>query len=304
MEIATESNKEVKEMLGILPNKEMTEFLQILRQPLIKITDSRIDKHLFFQWKKFGLTESLFKKEEKKSWNVLSILELTVLEIISMLWKRDIDENAIKNVVDILLDGEDLKDAINERIELLDSEHHVQITDKILNNDFISYLVEQKKTNPHLPSFCNIEAFIIGTLKLNRPFGLLIFEDGKIDFFITSFYTDNLGGRFLYDIFSKTFLNVSVKDVLNKVLTIGSGKATSKEFDVPTLFLKKGYDAATIASLFSNNESVNYSEEILPTDCHIEKTLQAHNDQDVLIKVRGGKKTSIRRIIINKNNNK
>ena len=303
MEIAIESKNIINDMLGNIPNEKLTDLLKILREPLIKISDSHIEKSLFFSWKKAGISELLFKREEKK-WNVLSLMELTILSIVEILWKRDINDGVIKTIVEQLLDGEDLKNAINERIEGVNSGDYKAFSDKILKNDLIGYLVMQKMLNPHLPSFCNIEAFIIGVLKLKKPFGLLIFEDGKIDFFITSFLTENFGGRFLNDIFSKTFLNVSIKSLLDNLVKVGEDKASSKETNLPALLIKKGYDAATIKELFSDNESVFYSEENLPTDCQIEKTLQTQPNQDLIIKMRGGKKTSIRRIIINQKKEK
>lgn len=294
-------------MVKALKTDDITKTLELLRKPLLKLSETQIPKHSFYQWKKAKYLDSLLPKQENtnsnqdvpKEWTRFSIMELVILYIVNNLWERNLGYK-IKEFIDDYMLGEDFD---NQLKMLLQDEHNIleKLFNKSKEGDILGFIYEQKKINPHLPTMTNIEGLIIASLKLNRPHSILIYENDTIEFIVTSNLTDLMGVSFYKDLLQKSFINISISQIVDNVL-YGNKKesAIGKQEPLVTKLLKIGYDTNTLNEILNKGELLEYIEEKLDTSSNIEKVFldNRNDDQDILLKVRGGKKVSLRRIII------
>lgn len=290
------------EIINNLKVENLANCLGVLRRPILKLSEINIEKSSFNQWKREGILDSLFLKNEKKTWNMFSLMDLVVLEITKILWGYNIDDKNIKEVVEILLDGE-YDRQINVMMDDEDKGYmnHFGNPSKF---DLIQYLVKQKIENPHLPVISTIEAFILGAIKIGTPFCILVYNQKKVAFFVSSHITNMMGGDLLNNILQHSFVNISIKEVVDKILNANVlGESPGKTFTESTYIkklLEKGYSLDVLNEIFEMRGSIKYTEQTLPTDINIAQVIRENADQDIMIKVREGKKQSIRRLLITK----
>jgi hypothetical protein len=294
-------------MVKALKTEDITKTLELLRKPLFKLSETQIPKHSFYQWKKAKYLDSLFPKQEStnsnqdvpKEWTRFSIMETVILSIVNNLWERNLGYK-IKEFVDEYMLGEDFE---NQLKMLLQDEHNIleKLFNKSKKGDILGFIYEQKKINPHLPTMTNIEGLIIASLKLNRPHSILIYENDTIEFIVTSNLTDLKGVSYYKDLLQKSFINISIRQIVDNIL-FGNKieSAIGKQEPLVTKLLKIGYDTNTLNEILNKGELLEYIEEKLDTSSNIEKVFldNRNDDQDILLKVRGGVKVSLRRIII------
>jgi hypothetical protein len=302
----SESKITLPDFTSVLKSSSLAACLEILREPLLRLSEIDIPKPLFNQWKKEGLINFQITTSEEKLWNRFSILDYVILNIIKVLWENEVDTNIIKNILHIILDGKGIRNHVDDILDasvLTDQTKYEDNPDL----DLMHYIVAQKKLNPQLPFFTNIEAYIIGSFKLNRPFSIILFENGKIEMFTTDSFADAIAPYLIKEMFSKTFLNVSIKSIVNKVLLANSNENVNTVNMTVNNFIEKlfakGYSIDTISELFgTRTESVDFTEETIqnPRTVNIEKLIREKTSQDILIKIRDGEKKSIRRLLITK----
>jgi hypothetical protein len=225
----------IPEFNFVLKSSTFATCLELLRQPLLHLSDIDIPKPVFNTWKKSGLI-NFQKSTDRRLWNLFSLLDYIILKIIFRLWNNDVDVEKIKSSLKRLLDGIYNIDLTNQNFE--DNP----------NLDLMHYIVSQRKLNPHLPYFTTIEAYIIGALKLDRPFSIILYEDGKIEMFTTDSFTD-ITDISLKEKFSKTFLNVSIKDIVDKICSRENSVSSNNFIEK---LIVKGYSVETISELFGD----------------------------------------------------
>jgi len=294
-------------MVKALKTEDITKTLELLRKPIFKLSETQIPKHSFYQWKKAKYLDSLFPKQENtnsnkdvpKEWTRFSIMESVILSIVNNLWERNLGYK-IKEFIDEYMLGEDFN---NQLKMLLQDENNIleKLFNKSKEGDILGFIYEQKRINPHLPTMTNIEGLIIASLKLNRPHSILIYENDTIEFIVTSNLTDLKGVSFYNELLQKSFINISISQIVDNILFGNKIESTiGKQEPLVIKLLKIGYDTNTLNEILNKGDLLEYIEEKLDTSTNIEKVFldNRNDDQDILLKVRGGAKISLRRIII------
>jgi hypothetical protein len=216
----------------------------------------------------------------------------------------------IKDFVEAFMDSSELDEHI---ISILEDENQAYL--KGLNGkniDLLSYIVLQKKENPNLPAISWIEAIAIASLKIDRPYSLLIFEGGRVEFFSTSLLSDYIGLKFDINLLKETFLNIQFSNIVRKILNVNSDGTNEnpyvkKEGSLIKKYIANGYNIETLIELLNSTNSLEVEEQNIfdrsitgSTPPKIEDVVKEKANQDILIRIRDGKKISIRRLIINK----
>lgn len=307
-------NTETNEILKSLKSEELVKSLELLRLPILKLSDINISKTNFNKWKKEKYLDSMFGEvTTNKVWQKFSLIQLMVLTIVNMLWERRMTTH-IKSYVDALMDDKELNDALNEIIEDED-QLFIKAIDKARNSDMLSYLVKQKITNPNLPPISLIEAITVASIKLQRQYSLMIFDNGEIDFYSTSILSDYVGYKIDINLLNNTFLNIAFSSLVTNILKDNRSEKTNtfltEQNNLIDLYIKQGYDLDSLSDIFNGEKNIETTQELIydraknPTIVpNISALLNEYENQNVLIKVRDGKKQSIRRLIMNKLNGK
>lgn len=297
-------------LMKSVKSDELAKMLDIMRLPILKLSEIQILKNNFNIWKKAGYLDSMFGKgSDNHGWNKFSLTQLIVLVIVDMLWERKMNNN-IKAYVDALMDSSELDEQIKSIIED-ENQTYLKALDGE-NLDLLTYIVTQKKENPNLPTLSWIEAISIASVKIDRPYSLLIFEDGHIEFFSTSILSEYAGIKFDLKMLNETFLNIGFSKLIRKILnfnnvtTIGNPFLTN-DGNLIDKYIANGYDAETLIEILNKPSDLAVEEQTIydrsikgSTPPKIEELVKEKSNQDLIIKVRDGKKLSIKRLIINK----
>lgn len=305
---------DTNEILKSLKSDELIRSLELMRLPILKLSDINISKTNFNKWKKEKYLDSMFGEvSTSKVWQKFSLIQLMVLTIVNMLWERRMTTH-IKTYVEALMDDKELNDTLNEII--VDEEQlFIKAIDKARNSDMLSYLVKQKIANPNLPPISLIEAITVASIKLKRQYSLMIFENGEIDFYSTSILSDYVGYKIDINLLNKTFLNIAFSSLVSNILKDNRNEKTNtyltEQNNLIDLYIKQGYDLDSLSDIFNGEKDIETTQELIFDRAkdssivpNISTLLNEYENQNLLIKVRDGKKQSIRRLIINKINGK
>jgi hypothetical protein len=297
---------DLTEFNKLIENDNIEALLEALRTPLLRLSELhhlKILKPVFNQWKRDNLLNSLLRKSEESEntkWQIFSLLDIVILQIVRILWDKKTENSIIKSIVDELLDGQSLNDCIN----------HILLNAKVgqvLSNNpaehqagLLSYLVRQKQANPQLFLVTHIEALLVGALKHGRPFSILVFEDGKIDILFTPILFNTSNQSSAFEVLDRSFENIPVTKLLKNALSMQSSAQGSDilnpENRIVIKFIEKGYSFETINRLFvSNQNHIAYEEMSLPhpNKVSIEQLVRANSTQDIFIQIRDGLKKNI-----------
>ena len=297
-------------ILKSIKSDELSSILDIMRMPILKLSEIQISKNDFNIWKKAGYLDSIFGKEgDNHGWNKFSLTQLIVLVIVDLLWRRKMNQN-IKEYVEAFMDSSQLDEQI---ISMLEDENQGYL--KALNGknlDLLSYIISQKKVNPNLPAISWIEAIAVASIKIDRPYSLLIFEGGRVDFFSTTLLTDYIGLKFDINLLNESFLNIQFSNIVRKILNVNSDGTNEnpyikKDSSLIKKYMANGYDIETLIELLNSDNNLEVEEQNIfdrskkdSTPPKIEDVVKEKANQDILIRIRDGKKMSIKRLIINK----
>jgi len=299
---------ELSSIFKSLKTDDVVSVLELLRTPLLKLSETNIPKHQFFQWKKAKYLDSLFppqnqkvgKSDKKeKEWTIFSVMQTVILSFVKILWERNL-ESKIKEFVDEYMLGDDFDNQLKSYLQE-DGDMLEKVFNKSKYEDILGFMYYQKKVNPHLPSMTNIEGLIFASLKLDRPSSIIIHENNTIEVLVTSKLTDLLGVSLYNDLLKKTFISISISQVVNNVIYGNKDETTiAKQETAITKLLIAGYDIATLNELLNKGNELEYIEEKLDAKRNIEKVFldNRNDDQDIILKIRGGEKVSLRRVII------
>lgn len=302
-------SEDIREITNIICSGGLINTLKVLRMPILKLSETNITKHSFFQWKNAKYLDALFPasideinnpdKKKTKGWNKFSILDLTILSIVNILWERNLDYK-IKEFVELFLLGDDF----DKQIKMFVNEDSKIIEEAFLKNNestLLNYMFMQKKESPHLPFISNIEGLIIATFKLNKPHSIIIYEDDTIEFLITSSFMDVLNRINYREMLEKTFLNISIKEIVENIIYGKYRQSTiGKQNNLIDKLINIGYDNITIKEIFENKNQIYFEEEKIDVKKNLESVFleNRNDDQDIILKVRSGEKVSLRRIVI------
>jgi hypothetical protein len=302
MEDFVEKKADLSAYLSNLKSADLAECLSILRQPILKLSETNLSKALFNTWKREKIINTLIIDGTERQWNKFSILDLVILNVINILWEHDIPVQAIKNTLALLLDGKGIRNDVNDIMDY-PLESTKSIIDDDSNLNLLEYIVNQKKKNPQLPFFTNIESYIIGSLKLNRPFSILVKDNGRIELFTTDSFKDMLGSVFLNDLLSNTVLNISIRSVLEKILMVTDTSSLRPRNRLIEKLIESGCTAETVNELFGKRTDLKFKEKTIenPQTVSIANLIKEYSNQDIIIKIRDSQKKSIKQIIITKN---
>jgi hypothetical protein len=296
-------------LLKSIESKELALMLDIMRLPILKLSEIQISKNAFNIWKKAGYLDSIFGKgNDYHGWNKFSLTQLIVLVIVDMLWERKMNDK-IKDYVDAFMNSSELDEQIKSLLEDENQTYLKALEGK--NLDLLTYIVTQKKENPNLPSISWIEAISIASVKIDRPYSLLIFEDGRLEFYSTSLLSDYIGLKFDLKMLNETFLNIGFSGLVKKILNYNSANNNpylKKDSQLMDKYIANGYNIETLIELLQNPSDLEVKQQtiydrsiskgLIPPK--IEDLLREKANQDLLIKVRDGKKMIINRLTINK----
>lgn len=270
--------------------------LHVLRYSVLKLSESNIDKPMFNIWKRAGILDSFISTEKDvKTWNRFSVLDLILLKIVEILWNKKFTNDSIKKVIAKLLNGDILEKAL-DNIAYGANSKIIDLSKDKAKADLLSYLLAQSKNDLYIPKLTNIEGLIIGSIKIDNPFSIIIFEDGEIDLLSE---ISELDGTRLNTYFKKTFTNIAVRDLIKNVTGGKKDSLINKENNLIQKLINVGYDYKTLIQIFDKNDKTPFVEEPLDIHINIEKILREKSNQNLIIKIRNGEKRSIRRIVFN-----
>ena len=153
---------------------DLIQLLELIRMPLVRLSETKFPKPLFNQWKLSGIIEPILTRTDKKQWNIFSLMDYVILDVVNILWHKNIDEDKIKlAVTKMLSEGIKIIEAINlpkltgssediNYISYIDKQESIlhnddekvsglinQVLKLSSNLDLMVYLRQQKKINPH-----------------------------------------------------------------------------------------------------------------------------------------------------------
>jgi hypothetical protein len=287
---------------------ELPKILEALRKPILKLSETNFTKNLYNDWKRSGILDKLDINENVRKWGRFSIMKIVILDVVNTLWHLGFDNEIIKEVIDGLLD--------DTAIDKLDSVYmHWSISDSIAqesgipydneeferklekNIDLLIYFNSQAIENPHLPNISWVEAMIIGVLRTNRPYSIII-KGKEIRYFTTDFFTDDYHKNWGVDFYKESFTNISINDLVQKILKNVDTDDNNKLYAAGKLinsFVQKTTSNDTLKEKALENPNLKYVEEELPKSVNIEHSINEYQDQDFKIVIRSGKKVFIRR---------
>lgn len=298
-----ENNQRIKKLLE---SEDALEVLTALRIPILKLSELHIlniQKPTYNQWKKRNILSSFLQPVDPNStskWQMFSILEVILLQIIRILWDSGTDSNIIEQVIKEIVDGKSLNELIDGIIKSNQNGHKKYNIPAISEGGMISYLVKQKIANPHLHLITHLEAYILPALKIGSAFSLLVFEGGDIDIMFEHMLSKTLNKESHNELYNRQFQNIPITSLLKKALTLSVNPNESsfltKENTIVSKLIEKGYTLDTLTRIFStNSELQQYEERTIEktTGVNISTLINETPNQDIIIKIRNSKKESI-----------
>jgi hypothetical protein len=309
------NNKEFKEeflesVKQEVQDAELLKFLKLIRTPIVKLSETSIIKSDYNAWKRSGVLESMFKKNEKKEWQVFSITQLIILCIVDNLVLRNIDTHIIRKIVDDLLKNAAIDDLESfywfwkgKEIEAEESGEALDIDAEFLKLknklDLMTYFTQQKQNNPEMPLMSEIESFVIGILRTKRPYYIFINEDNNIRYFTTDIFIDTYRTDELFDILSQNTTVINIGFIIDRIFDIEE-KSTNEIFKsgkkLEEIVIEKGYDFLLLKKTRPDDETYKFvDEDLTNTDMKTEKLIHQYANQDILFRIRDSKKVNIQR---------
>lgn len=313
---------EITQRLMQIPVSDIIRIKELLNKKTIKLSETDISKKQLVYWGKLKFLEGVFNfntTDDNKGWLRFSLVEYTMLKTIQLLWKFGIDNEVILSIKDFyskVLTYDEVLSFISNQIPNLPTTFEEQIMERLnLSKEEASEIIIsiQKADDREIfeaYKLSGIEGVIIAVLFYKYHQNLMIFNDGSVCLYSDEIVDNNLDKIDYADkLKNESYVKVSLTEILNLASvfhqkTINNieevlGSRTERSL---SKLLEKGYDIKTIRELFNDRDDIEFSEiqtskdEI--KDVVIEKALYKYNDQDFIIKIRGGKKVSITQLII------
>jgi hypothetical protein len=296
---------DLQERLQNVPHKELVEELKFIRHFSLKLADIEIDKRAFKYLKKLGVYEAFIKDAEKK-WQFFNLTEWLVLKISDTLWRFGYAPDVIKSIVETLVSDSWLEDFIKSLLQF--SDRNELITSKSASEpiSFIEYCVLERKNKPNLRAFTNIDALLIAAFATDKPISLMINDFGNWRLFTGLSVENSLEVKFHESLFKASFISISISNLIDAFIEKSSGKSS---FFSPDSFVKrnfdslisKGFDHQTFREIEIDRKDVQFEFLDLPVDSNLSKLKNQFANQEILIKIRNSKVSSLKQLVIKKN---
>lgn len=287
----------------VKPTEIVNELLALRRQNL-RLNKTRLNKRSFKYLKKLGIFDSFLPSDFPK-WHSLSITEQVAIKIAETFWNYGFEVKVIKRIIEVLLSDTWLKKYIRDY--LLDSKATIRgVLDNDQNNlSFIEYCFEEKKIKPPLVPFANLDALIISAITSPKPISIVVNKVGMWRVFTGLEKSDLLELAVQESMFRNSFINITIKGVLdelffqNKELSLILNPNLAGQAKLDSL-IRKGFDYKDIRELELDNPSVEIEVVDHGERTNIAQLIRKFSDNDVLVKTREGKISSIKQLVIKK----
>jgi hypothetical protein len=296
------------DLLGRLKNvahDELVEEIKFIRHFRLTLTDIKIDKRAFKYLKKLGVYESFLKDTEKK-WQFFNLTEWLILKISDTLWRFGYDPDIIKNVVATLVSDSWLEDFIKSLLQASKTNELVTAKSASEQMSFIEYCVFERKNKPNLRALTNIDALLIAAFATQKPISLMINSDGNWRIFTGLSVENSLEINFHESLFNSSFINISLTNLIDAF--IEKNLANSSFFSPDSIvkrnldtLISKGFDYQTFREIEIDKKDVQFELLTPPVDSNLSKLKNQFANQDILIKIRNSKVSSLKQLLIKKN---
>lgn len=290
---------DVSRFLVSLSQYEIVEELLVLRGEKAKLSGVKIDQRSFKYLKKLGVFDS-FLTSESKNWLSFTYTEQIILRITETLWKYGFEVESIKSVVDTLLSDDWLQDYINTHLL------PIKLTAETIHGkeyeipSFLEYCVLEKMKNPNLRAFTNLDALLISSFASNVSISLILNQHGE---WLVLAGTDT--SKLSKSLFKYSFVNITLKGIFDELIIPNKVKspilnpnlAGRKNLDS---LISKGFDYKDIRQLEIDNDNLEFECIELPANSNIGKAKNEYANQDILIKIRHSKVSSVKQLVIKK----
>jgi hypothetical protein len=290
----------IKNLLRVVDFEDFDGFLENFNEKKYLLADTNMSSRLYSYYKKMGLAEVNANEKNKVStkWKVakLSALEVVWINILYELkgigLNNEEAETIKKNLFSkLVLKTEKNKTLLKTLIKSLE-------TEKIMSDDELE-LEELQKISPTI-----LEYMIYFFVKTNR-IGGMIFTDDMFSFFLdVPIYTIKERFEIMENYFLISHRFFSFSSLMGQI----KDDFTTYKVDVPIIesddlwekSLDKLFGGKNKTGKYDNHFEVKEKKSINPKDKKIEIIASEEKDQDILLKVRDGKKVTIEQVILKK----
>ena len=295
---------DIRPLLTPLPQKEIVGELLYPRDNTLKLSEVKIDKRSFKYLKKMGVYDSFLPSGPKK-WHLFTITEQVVLKIAEVLWKYGFDDKVIKSVVEALVSDNWLKQYLHEGLFSTTPPASSVLANDNPSTTFFEYCILERQRNPHLIAFTNLEALIVSTFISRQPISIVVNQYGRWRVFSGLDKADLLSLSFQETMFRSSFLNISLKEVVDELFVpnhkpspiLNPNSATGKNIGS---LISKGFNHQDVREIEMDNPNIELEIRELSKSANIAKIKNEFSDQDILMKVRQSKVVSVKQLVIKK----
>jgi hypothetical protein len=285
-----------------LTEEEIVDELLFLRGTKAKLSEVKVDQRTFKYLKKLGAFDYFLISEDKK-WLSFTYTEQIILRISEMLWRYGFDIEMIKSVVQVLLSDNWLQDFIGNNLFA----KGVSAASILENNDktpsFLEFCIIEKKRNPNLKTFTNLDALIISTFASSKPISIIVNENGRWSVFAYKDDSELVKLNYQNSIFNDSFVNITLKSIVDELVMpnrikspiLNPNLAGRKNLDE---LISKGFDYRDIQELEMDSENIELGVNKPPTTSNIAKLKNEYASQNIVIKIRSSKVVSIQQLVI------
>lgn len=290
----------IEQLLRQVPFAGMLEELQFIRRYQSRLSDTNIDARTFKYLKKLGVFDSFLPADGKK-WHQLNLTEQVLLKISETFWRYGYETVVIKSIVNGLLSDSWLFAYIND-ILLADNTKVTKVNDDRASS-FIEYSILEKMSKPNLRSFTNLDALIIAAFTLEKPVSIIVNGKGRWGVFSGVQNKTSKEVDILESVFSESFVNITIKGIVDSILIQQANKspiinpnvATRKQIES---LISKGFGYKEVMDIEFGNDDLETKLIDLPVTANLGKAKNDYANQNLLVKVRDSKVSSVKQLVI------
>jgi hypothetical protein len=289
----------IKNFFKVVNFDDFEEFLDRINEKKYGVSDTDMSSRIYNYYKANGLAEITSipaKKEKKRKVAILSAVEVIWINILSRMKEIGIDNEEVADIKKILLSKFVLKSEKNKKI--LKTLVNRLAKEEIIVDEEIDY-EELKNISPTI-----LEYLVFFHVKTNR-IGGLIFTDELFSFFIDlPIYTIKERFEIMENYFMLNHRFFSFSSLMGKI----RNDFTTHKVNVPIMesddiwetVFDSVFEGNKKIAKYDNHFEVKERKNINPKDKKIEIIASEEKDQDIILKIRDGKKVTIEQVILKK----
>jgi hypothetical protein len=294
---------DIEGILNEIPENELVEDLSFLRGEKLKLSELKVDLRNFKYLKKLGVYDSFLPSDQKK-WHFFNLTERMMLKLTDIFWQYGYSPETIKDIVEVLISDSWLEGII-KKLLLKGADNSLNYSSN--SPSFVEYCVLERKLSPNLRAFTNLDAVLIAAFASKNPVSLIVNGKGQWRVFTGFGFSDSLEYGFQESLFRSTFLNISITSIVDSFLDSEAGDskllrpiaALKGRYDT---LISKGFDYATLRNVEFDNSDIRCELVSVPVDANIAQLKNQYSNQDIIVKVRKSKVSSIQQLIIKTKN--